>query len=83
MKPWDCRHLLCFMHLLTLLFVRPVCTNMFVRDRSLTEEVVIVTCVRYSYKALKTSKINSIIILMQRDELTPYGDHRLQRINAG
>ena len=56
---------------------------MFVRDRSLTEEVVIVTCVRYWYKALKTSKINSIIILMKRDELTPYGDHKLQRINAG
>ena len=46
-------------------------------------EVVTVTCVRYSCKTVKTYKMNDIIILMKRDKLTPYGDHRLQRINAG
>ena len=32
---------------------------------------------------LTTSKMNDIIILVKRDKLTPYGDHRLQLINAG
>ena len=31
----------------------------------------------------ETSKMNNIIILVKRDKLTPYGDYRLQRINAG
>ena len=32
---------------------------------------------------LKTSKMNDIIILVKRDKLTPNGDHRLQKFNAG
>ena len=47
------------------------------------KEVVTVTGLRYSCKTLKTSKVNDIINLMKRDKLTPYVDHRLQRINAG
>ena len=31
---------------------------------------------------LKTSKMNDII-LVKRDKLTPNGDHRLQKFNAG
>ena len=44
------------------------------------------TSVRYScktLKTLKTFKMNDIIILVKKNYLTPYGDHRLQRINAG
>ena len=41
------------------------------------------TSIRYSCKSLKTSKMNDIIILVKKNYLTPYGDHRLQRINAG
>ena len=41
------------------------------------------TSVRHSCKTLKTSKTKDIIILVKRDQLTPYGDHRLQRVNAG
>ena len=85
MKLWDCRNLLCFMHLTTLLFVSliVVCINTFVRDRSSTEGSRSVTSVGYSCKTLKTSQINDILILLKRDELTPYGVHRIQQINAG
>ena len=43
---------------------------MFVRDRILTKESRSRDCsVRYSCNTFKTSKINSIIILVQRDNL--------------
>ena len=47
------------------------------------KEVVTVTSVGYSCKTLKTSQIKDILILLKRDELTPYGVHRIQQINAG
>ena len=45
-------------------------------------EVVIVTSLCYSCKTLKTSWMNDIV-RVKKDKLTPYGDQRLQRINAG
>ena len=45
-------------------------------------EVVIVTSLCYSCKTLKTSWMNDIVGV-KKDKLTPYGDQRLQRINAG
>ena len=59
----------------------PACTYKFVRDRSLMKGST-VTSLRYSCKTLKTSK-SWIMILLKRNKLTPYGDYRLQRINAG
>ena len=44
-------------------------------------EVVIVTSLCYSCKTLKTSWMNDIV-RVKKDKLTPYGDQRLQRINA-
>ena len=58
------------------------CTYTFIHDRSLMRGVVTVTSIRYSCKTLKT-KMNDIIILVERDKLMPYGVYRLQRINAG
>ena len=59
----------------------PACTYKFVRDRSLMKGST-VTSLRYSCKTLKTSK-SWIMILVKRNKLTPYGNYRLQRINAG
>ena len=47
------------------------------------KEVVTVNSVLSSCKTLKTSEMINIIILVKRDKLPPYGDQRLQRINAG
>lgn len=47
------------------------------------KEVVTVTSVRYSCKTLKTSKTKDVIVLVERDELTPYGEQNLQGITAG
>ena len=41
----------------------------------------IVTGVRYSWKTLKTSKMNGIV-WVKKDKLTTYSQQRLQRINA-
>ena len=41
------------------------------------------TCHSCSCNTLKTSKLKDIIILVKRDQFTPYSYHRLQRINAG
>ena len=38
--------------------------------------------VHYSWKTLKTSKMNGIV-WVKKDKLTPYGEQRLQQINAG
>ena len=86
MKPWDCRDLLCFMHLLKLLFVSDTDLPLSICLAVIEvwwKEVVTETSVRYSCKTLKTSKMNNIILLVKRDKLAPYGDYRRQRINAG
>ena len=55
----------CFMHLLTILFVSLIltCLYLYVYPRSKLErkEIVSVTGVSYSWKTLKTSKMNGIV----------------------
>ena len=45
------------------------------------KEIVTVTDVRYSWKTVKTSKMNGIV-WVKKDKLTTYSEQRLQRINA-
>ena len=47
------------------------------------KEVVTLTSVRYSCKTLETSQMNEVIVLVQRDKVTPYSEQKLERINAG
>ena len=47
------------------------------------KEVVTLTSVRYSCKTLETSQMNDVIVLVQRDKVTPYSEQKLERINAG
>ena len=84
MEPWDCRKLLCFVHLLKLLFASLILTclypYMFVRDRSLMKGSH-----HREYRTLfeqnfENFKIERYHHLMKIDKLT---DHMLLRINAG
>ena len=51
-------------------------------DQTLTEVITMTTAFVRTNNTLKTSKMNDIIILAKRDKPTPYGDHKLQQINA-
>ena len=78
MEQWDCRHLLSFVHLLTLLFVSLILTCLYwsvfgtwlkLNGRKSLPWLAYLIC------ALKTSWMNDIVIFVKREKLTSDGDH--------
>ena len=91
MELWNCRHVLFFLLLLTLLFVSLLLTCLLLIRFFVIEvkqkEVVTLTSVRYSCKTSKTSKTRTcydpVSHINNWKKLTPDGGKRLQRINTG